>query len=273
MWPSSPSRRAVNRTAVISSTSNPRVQRARKLKRRSDRNDAGSFLIESPLTLGAALEAGLEITDAFVSVDAADIDAWCRSIGLEISLVTDNVLRSLADTATPQGVVAVASIPGSGPDAIPADADLVLVLAEVRDPGNAGTLVRSATAAGADAVVFTEASVDPYAPKTVRSSAGALFSTTVVRNATLASTVGHLRERGLAVFMAEASDGTPLFEADLTVPLAIVVGNEAHGIPTSDVGGHLISIPMPGGTESLNVAVAGSILLYETVRQRAQAAG
>jgi TrmH family RNA methyltransferase len=129
--------------------------------------------------------------------------------------------------------------------------------------------MRTAAAAGADAVIVTSASVDPYAPKTVRSSAGALFALPVVYPIELDACLAELTSRGLTVLLAEADKGPSLPEIDLTRPTAFVLGNEAHGIPSQEaIEASYASIPMPGGTESLNVAVAGSILLYEAVRQR-----
>lgn len=258
---------------IISSTSNPRVRRARALKRRFDREREGAFLIESPVVLDVALASEIAIRETFVDRDRADLVEYLDDAGLQVTLVADHVLRALADTTTPQGVVAVAALPRARLRDIPSDPSLVVVLAEIRDPGNAGTLVRSAAGAGADAVVFTAASVDPFAPKTVRSSAGAVFRQPVVRAVSLDETVQTLRDRRLRVFIAEAGHGPPAYDVDLTQPLAFVLGNEAHGVPQSFPDITAISIPMPGGTESLNVAIAGSILLYETVRQRVAGEG
>ena len=261
--------------SVITSTSNPRVQRARRLKRRIDRDRDGAFLIESVKSLEAAVRAGLDVRETFVREGAAEVMDRCRALGLEVTIVTDRVLDAVADAASTQGVVAVVAVPDTGLDRLPGEVSLVLVLAEVRDPGNAGTLVRSAAAAGADAVIFTTESVDPFAPKTVRSSAGSLFAVPVMRGVSLDDVLDLLDARGLTIYLAEAAQGPILSEVDLTVPVAFVVGNEAHGIPGEAGGarGGFLSIPMPGGTESLNAAVAGSILLYETVRQRLGTAG
>jgi TrmH family RNA methyltransferase len=244
------------------------------LKRRGDRDREGAFLLESIVGLEAALGAGIAVREVFVAEERGDLQERCEDMSLDVTIVPDHVLRAVADTTTPQGMVAVAAIPKARLRDIPAEADLILVLAEVRDPGNAGTLVRSAAAAGAGAVVFTEASVDPYAPKTVRASAGALFAVPIVRNVPLADATQALSDRGLSVYLAEAWEGPPVFEADLTEPVAFIVGNEAHGIPETGASHPgALSIPMPGGTESLNVAIAGSILLYETVRQRSLTPG
>jgi TrmH family RNA methyltransferase len=259
---------------TISSTSNPRIRRARALKRKTDRDAEGAFLVESMIGLEDAVSSGLIVREVFVVEGRDDLMERCSELDLGATIVPEHVLRAVSDTTTPQGVVAVVAMPRPRLRDIPAEADLVVVLAEVRDPGNAGTLVRTAVAAGADAVVFTEASVDPYAPKTVRASAGALFALPIVRGVPLGEAVQMLADRGLRVFLAEADEGRPLFDVDLTGPSAFVLGNEARGIPEGEGSDATpVSIPMPGGTESLNVAVAGSILLYETVRQRSHTRG
>ena len=178
------------------------------------------------------------------------------------------MLRALADTATPQGIVAVASIPTFRVTALAPDADLVLVLAQVRDPGNAGTLVRSAAAAGADCVVFSEGSVDPFGPKTVRASAGAVLRVPIDRSQPLAETVSILKEKGFAIVAAEGRSKTPVYDVDMTGATAIVLGNEAWGLEPDLAFDTAASVPMEETVESLNVATAGSLFLFEAVRQR-----
>ncbi len=153
---------------------------------------------------------------------------------------------------------------------LPADADLVVVLADVRDPGNAGTILRSALAAGADAAVFGSGSVDPYHPKTVRSGAGALFRLPVVRGMETPAAIEALKALGFSVIGADASGDTSYTEVDMTGRVAIVLGNEAWGLPaeTAALIDRSVAIPMPGPSESLNVGIAGALLLFEAVRQR-----
>lgn len=185
--------------------------------------------------------------------------------------VSEPVLATMADTVTPQGVVAVAEMrPASVFDV--AAGDLVLVLASVRDPGNAGTLVRSAEAAGAAGVVFSQGCVDPYGPKTVRAAAGALFRVPIVRDVGLADALQVLREAGHRVIGADATSPDAVDQADLGGKTTFVLGNEAWGVPVEAEGllDTAVRIRMPGPAESLNVAVAGSILLFEAVRQRAR---
>lgn len=184
--------------------------------------------------------------------------------------VTDDVVSSLSDTATPQGVVAVVEMRSLELGDLPGDADLVIVLADVRDPGNAGTVLRSALAAGADAAVFASGSVDPYHPKTVRAGAGALFRLPVVRGIDLADALSVLKGAGFSLLGAEASAQVPYTDVDMTGKLALVLGNEAWGLPSEApaVIDLFVSIPMPGPVESLNVGIAGALLLFEAVRQR-----
>ncbi len=247
------------------------MQHARKLTRRALRDRAGEFLIEGPAAIAEALDAGVEIGEVFVTPDASDSEVVvkARAADIPVTEVTVQVLDALSDAVTPQGVVAIARMPAAALDEL-AGADLVVVLAEVRDPGNAGTLVRSALAAGAGGVVFTERSVDPYGPKTVRASAGAVLRTKVIRDVSLGDTAGFLREDGFRLVGADAAASVRADEADLSGRVALVLGNEAWGLPegAGDLLDEAVGIGMPGPVESLNVAVAGSILLFECVRQR-----
>ena len=193
------------------------------------------------------------------------------ALGVPTFEVSDGVLKVMSEAMTPQGVVAVAEMqPASLFDA--AKGDLVLVLAEVRDPGNAGTLVRSAEAAGAAGIVFTDGSVDPFGPKTVRAAAGSLFRLPIVRDVSLADAVQVLKEAGHRVVGADATSPRHVDEVDLEGRISFVLGNEAWGVPAdaSALLDETVGIRMPGPTESLNVAVAGSILLFEAVRRRSR---
>ncbi|MPZ70603.1 MAG: hypothetical protein GEU71_13905 [Actinobacteria bacterium] len=198
------------------------------------------------------------------------MESRARAAGVKVIHVADEVLASLADTSTPQGVVAVVEIRSLDLAALPADADLVVILADVRDPGNAGTILRSALAAGADAAVFGTGSVDPYHPKTVRSGAGALFRLPVVRGLETPAAIEALKASGFTLVGADASADVSYTDVDMTGPVAIVLGNEAWGLlaETAALLDRSVSIPMPGPAESLNVGIAGALLLFEAVRQR-----
>lgn len=227
--------------------------------------------MEGPLVVLEALRARAGVTDVFVTdpVRHTEVVRAGAAAGANIWDVSPEAMRSLSTTVTPQGVVAVSRIPTISLEDLKA-ADPALVLADVRDPGNAGTLLRSAVGAGAAAVVFAGNSVDPLHPKVVRASAGAVFSTTVVRTTSIENCASRLRALGLELVAAFPKAPVAVDHADLRRPVAVVVGNEAWGLPDDvlAVVDTTVSIPMPGPLESLNVAVAGSILLYEIARQR-----
>ena len=220
-----------------------------------------------------ALSARAAVRYVFVSTehpDADEIGAEAAAAGVEVVAATPAVLETVSDASTPQGIVAVVEMEDVALSDVDEAVDLVLVLDQVRDPGNAGTLVRCATAAGAGAVVFTKGCVDPYAPKTVRSAAGLLDHLDLVRDADLAETSRDLRSRGFAVVGTDAAAPAPYDEHDYTGRVAFVVGNEAWGIAEEHRHAltDLVAIPMPGDAESLNAGIAGAILLFEAVRQR-----
>ena len=214
-----------------------------------------------------------DVEKVFVSTEAdesEDVFEAAHSAGVQVVETSEGVAASLSDSVTPQGIVAVMRAPAFDLPSMPQDVDLVVVLAEVRDPGNAGTLVRAAVAAGAGAVVFGAGSVDPLGPKTVRAAAGALFSVRMIRGVDVREALDHLRAAGFTVVGADARATVSPEQVDLTSRVALVLGNEAWGLPDEmgDLVDVTVGIPMPGPVESLNVGIAGSILLFEAVRQR-----
>jgi TrmH family RNA methyltransferase len=257
--------------AVISSISNPRVQSARRLNRRRERLDSCRFLIEGPKGVAEAIETGWPLTEVFVQDGHDDLVARCREFGVPVIDVTESVMKAISDAATPQGIVAVGGITSPPGWEQRAATGLSLVLGEIRDPGNAGTLLRSAAAAGCDLVTFTKGSVDPWSPKVVRSAAGATFRVATAVEIELTDAVTQLKELGYKVVGTEAGADSDLYDVDLTPPLlAIVLGNESWGL-SDEISNSLdetVAIRMPGQAESLNVAVAGSIVLFEALRQR-----
>jgi RNA methyltransferase, TrmH family len=265
--------------AAITSISNPRVAAARKLSRKSVRDETGRFLIEGCRAVATALGSRGSIVEIFLDDEGASCAEEIRTLagqaGAQIVEVNDRVLKAVADTTTPQGVVAVAEKPATTLAHIATGSSLVLVAAGISDPGNAGTLIRSAIAANANGVVFTDGAVDPFGPKTTRAAAGMIFEIPIATQPEMPVVVSALRDAGLQLVGASADAPTSITELDLTRPIAIVLGNEARGI-----GSHhqammdvVAAIPMPGPAESLNVGVAGSILLFEAVRQRGPHAG
>ncbi|MGE3619612.1 MAG: TrmH family RNA methyltransferase [Acidimicrobiia bacterium] len=243
--------------------------------RRAARADTGRFVLDGPTLLGEALAAGLVVEDVFVEPGAGSpaAVATARAAGVRVHEVPDATLRRVTDTVTPQGVAAIAVARLGDEDAAVAAAaagPLALVLAGVADPGNAGTLVRVAEACGAGVVVFCEGAVDPTGPKCVRASAGALFHVPVCRSGPAGPLLDRLAAAGVARVGTVVRGGVDCDRADLSGPIALVMGNEAHGMEAS-LRARLdlpVSIPMVGRSESLNVAMAGAIVCYEALRQR-----
>lgn len=230
-------------------------------------------MIDGPLLVGEALDAGCAL-DVVVAEPGAPAGLLERAAaaGVPVRPVAAGTLARATDTTTPQPVAAVARLADrSLAEAVAATGPLALVLVGVGDPGNAGTLLRSAEAAGAGAVVFCDASVDPYGPKCVRSSAGSVLRLAVVREARSGDVLDALRRRGVATVATLARDAdAPYDRADLAGPVAVVLGSEAHGLPpaVADRVERSVTIPMVGRTESLNVAMAGTVLCFESLRQR-----
>jgi RNA methyltransferase, TrmH family len=260
---------------VITSPSNPAVRAARKLARPSAKARAdGRFLLEGPEGIRAALDAGHVPATMLATERAAARHAGlvntARQRGTQVALVAEHLLAGVAPTSAPQGLVAlVPSVTGSLDD-LPAAPGLVCVLAEVRDPGNAGTVLRAADAFGADAVVTTRGSVDPESPKAARAAAGSLFHLPVLAGVSWADLRAALRERGLHLVGADPHAPATLDQAPLEEPVALVLGNEAHGLP-AEVAADLdlvVRVPLAGPAESLNLAAAAAVLLYETARRR-----
>jgi RNA methyltransferase, TrmH family len=224
--------------------------------------------------IAEALRSSHEITDLFVTSDAPPaLAAQAGEEGARVHEVGPAVLHSLTDTVTSQGAVAVVSV--HTVSVADLATDLVLVLGEVRDPGNAGTLVRSALAAGASGAVFVTGTVDPFGPKTIRASAGTIFHLPVVISVALDEALDELRALRMQLLGAEARAHKSIYEADLRAPTAVVVGNEAWGLPDGarELVDEVVSIPMRGPIESINAGIAGSVMLFEAARQRARVGG
>ncbi|OMC06123.1 RNA methyltransferase [Mycobacterium sp. NS-7484] len=238
-----------------------------KLQRHIGRRRAARFLAEGPNLVEAALRRGL-VSEVFATEAALD-----RFGGLladaPVQLVTERAAKALSDTVTPVGLVAVCRLPEITLDEVlDAAPRLVAVPVQISEPGNAGTLIRTADAMGADAVVLAGNSVDPYNSKCLRASAGSIFSLPVISAPDEAAVVAQLQAAGLQVLATTIDGEASLDHVDLTPPTAWLFGPEAHGLPTelATAADHRVHIPMPGQSESLNIASAASICLYESAR-------
>jgi len=275
------SRPAFRAGSELTSTRSPRIKAARQLAKRALRQRARSFLAEGPQAVAEALASPGVVRQLFVTAPArARYPALVEEAGqqgADVQGVSGEVMAELAQTITPQGLLAVCQfvdVPLARLAAAPGR--LVVVLANVRDPGNAGTVLRTADAAGADGVVFSDASVDPYNSKCVRASAGSLFHLPVVVSAALRDVVAALRGAGLAVLAADGQAGRPLpdlgADGRLGRPTAWLFGNEAWGLPAGmlALADEAVAVPIYGRAESLNLAAAAAVCLYASAQaQRA----
>jgi RNA methyltransferase, TrmH family len=261
----------------------PLVKAARRLLKRAYRAQDRAFLAEGVQAVREALEeaasrpGGPAIRQLFVTAPARErnpeLVARAVELGVPVRLASGQVLTELSETVTPQGLAAVCELRDVPLGSILATAPkLIVVLAAVRDPGNAGTVLRTADAAGADAVIFADNSVDPYNGKCVRASAGSLFHLPVVAGVPVAAAIAGLRSAGLQVLAADGSATADLDEleraGDLAGPTAWVFGNEAWGLPADVIQAvdRAVAIPIHGRAESLNLAAAAAVCLYASAR-------
>jgi TrmH family RNA methyltransferase len=275
---------------VITSAENPHVRLARSLLDAAGRRRQGAFLVEGTRLVEAAASSGTPRlvlhSERYGRSDGRErgLLRQLRGMGVPVRTVAERVLAHATDTVTPQGIVAVVPIPG-GPSGssgaaqpapsgtAPVAADLVLILDAVGDPGNAGTLLRSAAGAGASRVVATRGTVDLYAPKVVRAGAGAHFYVDLATGVAWDDVAAALPP-GVQVVVADAGAARAYWDVDWRRPSALVVGSEPHGVSEAarDRADVTVAIPIRD-VESLNAGVAGSVMLFEALRQRSCGSG
>ena len=251
------------------------LRSARRLVRRKERSAAGEFLAEGPQAVREALAQPELVSTLFVAQPSLErqaplVDA-AQQGGITPVLLSERDLATLSETVTPQGIVAVCRILDVAlVDALAATPQLVVCCAQVRDPGNAGTVIRCADAFGADAVVLTEGSVDIYNSKTVRASAGSLFHLPLVTGVALEQALSACRARGLQVLAADGSGDVDLDDLRasgvIAHPTVWLMGNEAWGLPPEQLAlaDRVVRVPLYGAAESLNLSTAAAVCLYAT---------
>ncbi len=257
---------------MILSAQNAKLKLVRALQtRRRSRQNENALVAEGVRLVEEAVHSGWTIRFALYEEDSLSerglrLLETLRSRGVPVDSVSPRLFKSLAAAETPQGILAVVekqTLP------LPPDPDFLLIPSGVRDPGNLGTLLRTAAAANAQAAILPPGTVDPFAPKTLRAGMGAQFRLPI-----LSLPWDEIRARfsNLTFYLAESAGGRPCWEVDLTAPLALILGGEADGpdVAARAAADAVLQIPMPGGVESLNVAAAGAILIFEVVRQRGE---
>jgi TrmH family RNA methyltransferase len=256
---------------MITSSHNPRIQWVRKLQSQPRlRRETGAFVVEGVRLAEEALASGWEAQLALHSPELDErgrkmIEGFMRR-GVPVEMVSADVLRAVSDTQTPQGILAVLS-QQSLPT--PQQAGFIFIADGVRDPGNLGSMLRSAAAAGADLACLAEGCADPWAPKVLRAAMGAHFHLPL-QNQSWDELEEFLNGAGVRTYLADANGGIVFSQADFRLPLALIIGAEAEGASPAALrlADERVHIPMPGGMESLNAAAAAAILLFEVVRQR-----
>ena len=256
---------------MITSTKNPKVQRIRRLQRKGkERQTEGVFVLEGVRLVEEAIASDWEIKYLFYTDNLRSrgkgVVEDLKDKEILAELVSPHVMRAVSDTKTPQGILAVVKM-----RSLPVlnRLDFVLILDQIREPGNLGAILRSAAAAGVQQVCLATGTVDPYSPKVLRAGMGAQLNLPVCIN-TWDEIRALLEQSSLHTYIAQVENGVVYYQCDFSHPLAMIIGGEAEGASETahQVAESVVHIPMPGGGESLNASVSSGILLFEVVRQR-----
>lgn len=257
----------------FSPLSRGRFRSVRRLLERKGREAVGEFLIEGPQAVRAVLASGSpdRLRELIISPGAeqrhAELASNVLERGVGVMTASQEDLRALTDAVHPQGIVAVCRQERAELSTVlDARPTLLAIASQIRDPGNLGTLIRSADAFGADAVLISKDSVELYNPKVLRATVGSLFNLPVVADLDLADTIAACREAGVRVLAADGGGQRSLTDIDLTLPTAWLLGNEAWGLPEADaaLADEIVSVPIYGRAESLNLAAAATVCLFAT---------
>ncbi len=258
---------------MITSAANPKIKALRALYERRGRQETRAYIIEGVRLVEEALQAGIKPRLLYycpsllaTTPRGAALLARLASLPVKAGEVSERALAAAADTVTPQGILAVVPLPS--PPILSLDASLILILDGLQDPGNLGTILRTALAAAVDAVITTPGSADPYAPKVVRAGMGAHFRLPILAD-TPWPEIAQLAA-GRHTLLAVPQDGIPYDQVDWRKPTVIIIGGEAQGAGTQAqaLATARVNIPMAAGVESLNAAIATGVLLFEAYRQR-----
>jgi len=262
----------------ITSSSNPKIKAAVDIRRRKSRTENAPFIIEGPHLIEMALNADTPVSEVFFSEafgkkkEGQKLLKQLSKHATRIFEVTEPVFHKLAETETPQGIIAVATCSPLSLNQLRVKSNAVLVVSDgIQDPGNLGTIIRTADASGADAVIILPGTCDVFMQKTIRTTAGSLFNVPIAY-ASVDELVDWLRAHKINLAVTSADAEQSLFEVRLDRPVALVFGNEAHGVQedlrkAADI---MLRIPIYGKAESLNVASAAAACLYEAARQRSR---
>ena len=254
---------------MITSTSNAQIKNViNLLKKSKDRKAQGLFVVEGKRMFEETPKERIRSIFVSESYEKENKDSLS---GYSYELVSDEVFSHMSDTKTPQGVMALVRMTDCTiEDMLVCDAPLIMVLENLQDPGNLGTIIRTAEGAGVDGIIMTAGTVDIYNPKVIRSTMGAMYRMKLSYTDSLAEAVKKLREKGITTYAAHLKGAVDYVDCDYTKGTAFFIGNEGNGLSdeAAELSDRRIIIPMKGSLESLNAAVSGAILMYEAARQR-----
>jgi len=261
---------------LITSSQNTVVKELKSLKTKRTRDEKGLFFIEGIRFMEEALKENAEFDKIFISEKLADINGGSEILkrinneSYTIYSLPDKLFKEISDTENPQGILATIRFRKMSADEIHEDGRFYIILDSLQDPGNMGTIIRTADAAGVSGIIISKGCVDIYNPKVLRSTMGSVFHIPLYHSEDLIKTINKLKKSGCKIYAAHLKGSVNYFEEDMRGRSAIIIGNEANGISDeiAEQADVLVKIPMPGRAESLNASVAASLLMYEVVRQQ-----
>jgi TrmH family RNA methyltransferase len=266
--------------SIITSSSNQHIKLIKSLKDKKTRNEKGLFFIEGTRFFEEALSESVlsqvEIVDVFISENISinmimsEIEKYKYTKKLNIHTITEKIYKDISDTQSPQGILATIKIKKWTINDILNRGDLILILESIQDPGNLGTIIRTADAAGFSGIIASKGTVDLYNPKVLRSTMGSVFRMPYYQTDELKESCKELKNVGIKIYGTHLDAKCSIYEANLNKNVAIIVGNEGAGMSGElmNICDSLIKIKMLGRTESLNASVAAGIVVYESLRQR-----
>lgn len=261
----------------LTASSNPIIKQVRSLKNKSRREEKGLYFIEGSRFVEEALAQEqthilfIIVSDSFaLSKGSAELLSLAVQRVEQCYLVPDSLLRSISDTQNPQGILAVLKQEKLYLDEHSPAKGLLLILDSIKDPGNMGTIIRTADAAGCAGVVITEGCVDVYNPKVLRSTMGSIFHIPVYHGRGIEETMEVIKESGFLLYVSHLEGALSIYEADLSMNIGLIIGSEAEGASDQAVrkADCLVKIPMAGRAESLNASTAAAVIIFEAMRQR-----
>lgn len=258
---------------MITSIHNPKVKKiVQLLNKPKIRKKEGLFVVEGKKMVSeipANQISEVLISETYLTKEETYIQKMTES-GIRYEVVSDSIIKHLTDAVTPQGIIGLSKMRSVSINNLITDNPLIIILENIQDPGNLGTIIRTADAAGASGVILSTGCVDLYNPKVVRSTMGSLFRVPILKDRDLASDITYMQSQGIRILATHLQGSQNIYSCNLTEGLGILVGNEGNGLTdtTTALADGRVLIPMIGDSESLNAGVATSIMVYEALRQR-----